>query len=271
MRLSDIVAHALEEDVGNGDITTNSTVSIDATAAARIVAKQELVVCGHAAAAEVFRQVGATYSPVVPEGERVSPMTSIAEISGPARAMLTGERLALNFLMRLCGIATHTNNHVRLAGEHLRVVDTRKTTPLMRSLERAAVRVGGGHNHRFALYDGILIKENHIMAAGSIAAAVEGARRAAHHLLRIEVEVETLAQLEEVIELGVDAALLDNMDNAKLEEAVRINQGRILLEASGNMTADRLPAISAMGIDIVSIGGLIHQATWADLSMRFIQ
>ena len=199
MQLSDIVSRALEEDVGNGDITTLSTVPAEAQAAARIVAKQELVVCGHAAAAEVFRQAGASYTPVVEEGQRVQPGTVISRISGQARAMLTGERLALNFMMRLCGIATHTSNTVRMAGDRMRVVDTRKTTPLMRALERRAVRVGGGHNHRFALYDGILIKENHIRAAGSIAAAVAGARANAHHLTRIEVEVETLEQLREVL------------------------------------------------------------------------
>jgi nicotinate-nucleotide pyrophosphorylase (carboxylating) len=269
MQLSDIVSRALEEDVGNGDITTLSTVPAAAQAAARIVAKQELVVCGHAAAAEVFRQAGATYTPVVEEGQRVPPSTVISRVSGQARAMLTGERLALNFMMRLCGIATHTNNTVQLAGDRMRVVDTRKTTPLMRALERRAVRVGGGHNHRFALYDGILIKENHIRAAGSIAAAVAGARANAHHLTRIEVEVETLEQLHEVLRVGVDVVMLDNMDNETLAEAVHINQGRAVLEASGNMTAERLPALDKIGIDIVSIGGLIHQATWADLSMRF--
>jgi len=269
MLLSDIVARALEEDVGNGDITTLSTVPADATATARIVAKQELVVAGHAPAAEVFRQVGATYEVAAAEGTRVQPGTVVSRISGPARAMLTGERLALNFMMRLCGIATHTNNTVKLAGERMRVVDTRKTTPLMRALERGAVRTGGGMNHRFALYDGVLIKDNHIKAAGSVAAAVQAARGAAHHLVKIEVEVEDLAQLQQCLDLGVDVVLLDNMSNETLREAVRINNGRALLEASGNMSAERLPALAEIGIDIVSIGGLIHQATWADLSMRF--
>lgn len=269
MLLSEIVSRALEEDVGNGDITTLATVPADATATARIVAKQSLVVCGHAPAEEVFRQVGAEYVAVVEEGARVEPGTVVARIAGPARAMLTGERLALNFMMRLCGIATKTSDTVKLAGDRMRVVDTRKTTPLLRALERRAVCVGGGQNHRFALYDGILIKDNHIRAAGSIEAAVAAARQRGHHLVKIEVEVEDLDQLRTCLDLGVDVVLLDNMDNDTLAEAVRINQGRALLEASGNMTAERLPALADIGIDIVSIGGLIHQATWADLSMKF--
>ncbi|MFT4976204.1 MAG: nicotinate-nucleotide pyrophosphorylase (carboxylating) [Myxococcota bacterium] len=269
MQLSEIVSRALEEDVGNGDITTLATVPAETRGSARIIAKQDLVVCGHDPAAEVFRQVGASYTAVVGEGTHVTPGTVIATVSGPARALLTGERLALNFMMRLCGIATRTADTVKLAGDRMRVVDTRKTTPLMRALERRAVRIGGGHNHRFALYDGILIKDNHILAAGSVTAAVEGARAHAHHLMKIELEVEDLSQLEEALDIGVDVVLLDNMDNETLARAVEINQGRAILEASGNMTADRLPALARIGIDIVSIGGLIHQATWSDLSMRF--
>ncbi|MCK6506074.1 carboxylating nicotinate-nucleotide diphosphorylase [Myxococcota bacterium] len=270
MHLSELVRLALLEDVGAADVTTEATVPAGLGGAATIRAKQHLVVCGHEAAAEVFRQVGATYRPRAEEGVLVPPGTLVAEVEGPLRALLTGERLALNFLMRLCGIATHTRKAVS-AAPGLKVVDTRKTTPLHRALERRAVRIGGGGNHRFALYDGVLIKDNHIAAAGGITAAFQRARAAAHHLLRIEIEVETLSQVEEALAAGADALLLDNMDDATLAAAVRLARAAprpVLLEASGNMTAARLPVVAATGVDMVSMGGLIHQAPWADLSMK---
>ncbi len=274
MLLPELVRHALAEDVGHRDVSTEATVPASRRGEATIRAKQELVVCGHDAAAEVFKQVGAHYEIEVAEGRRVEAGTVIATVSGSLRAMLIGERLALNFLMRLCGIATHTWRTVAVAPD-LKVVDTRKTTPLHRELERRAVRVGGGGNHRFALYDGVLIKDNHIAAAGGIAAAVADARAFAHHLLRIEIEVGDLHELQQALEAGVDAVLLDNMDDEQLAEAVAVvrawqeaGQGRVLIEASGNMNAQRLPAISKLGVDLVSMGGLIHQATWADLSMK---
>ena len=267
MRLSRLVALALEEDVGHGDITTEATVPAGEVGSARIIAKQRLVVSGHEVAAEVFSQVGAHYSAQVGEGCLAEPDTVIATIAGPLRALMTGERLALNFMMRLCGIATHTRDTLQHAGA-LKVVDTRKTTPLLRRLERGAVVTGGGGNHRFALYDGILIKDNHIRAAGGVGEAIRRARAAAHHLLKIEIEVEDLAQLEQALSQGADAILLDNMDDATLAEAVRINEGRAVLEASGNMNAERLRSIRDIGLDLVSMGGLIHQATWADLSMK---
>ena len=267
MHLSDIVRLALEEDVGHGDVTTNSCVVNNSAATARIIAKQELVVSGHPVAEEVFLQVGATYEAVVPEGDHVQPGTVVARVQGPKRSLLTGERLALNFLMKLCGIATHTARTIERAGG-LKVVDTRKTTPLLRYWERRSVRLGGGGNHRFALYDGVLIKNNHITAAGGLSAAVENARKVIHHLLKIEVEVDDLQQLEEALACGVDAILLDNMSNELLRKAVVITNGRAILEASGNMNAERLETLQGIGIDVVSMGGLIHQATWSDLSMR---
>lgn len=274
MDLREIVRLALAEDVGPRDVTTEATVPADRRGAAAVRAKQDLVVAGHAAAAEVMRQVGAEYTVLVPDGTAVEKGTVVATVRGPLRAVLTGERLALNFLMRLCGIATHTRQVVSVAPS-LKVVDTRKTTPLLRHLEREAVRMGGGANHRFALYDGVLIKDNHIAAAGGISAAVADARAQCHHLLRIEIEVGDLHQLREALDAGVDAVLLDNMDDATLAQAVALarawqaaGSGRVLLEASGNMTAERLPRIAALGIDLVSMGGLIHQATWADLSMK---
>lgn len=274
MRLSELVARALEEDVGPGDLTSEATVPAERQGVALIRAKQALVVCGQAAAEEVFRQVGGRYEALAPDGASVGPGEALGRVEGPLRALLTGERVALNFLMRLCGIATHTRRVVG-AAPGLRVLDTRKTTPLHRALERRAVVVGGGGNHRFALYDGVLIKENHILAAGGITVAVQRARARAHHLLRIQVEVERLEQIGEALAAGADALLLDNMDDATLAEAValarhlaREREAPVLLEASGNMRAERLPAVAAAGVDMVSMGGLIHQAPWADLSMR---
>ena len=267
--LHTLVRRALAEDVGPGDVTTNACVPAHVRATARIVAKQELVVAGLAEAAEVFSQVGAGWSAEAAEGDRVARGAVVARVSGPARAMLTGERVALNFLMHLSGIATHTAQVVAAAAGRLRVVDTRKTAPLLRAQQRRAVAAGGGSNHRFALYDGVLIKDNHIVAAGGIAAAVAAARSRAHHLLRIEVEVETAAQARQAVEAGADVIMLDNMSDDQMAAIVSELRGRAVFEASGNMTADRLPRLADIGIDVVSIGGLIHQARWADLSMKF--
>ncbi len=266
-RLQDLVARALAEDVGQGDITTESCVPADRVGSGRITAKQALVVCGHAEAAEVFAQLGAAYAPLVAEGSRAQPGTVVAAVRGPLRSLLTGERVALNFLMSLSGIATHTRAAVE-AAPGLRLVDTRKTAPLLRGPQRRAVKVGGGSNHRFALYDGILIKDNHIVAAGGIAQAVQAARAQAHHLLRIEVEVETEGQADEAVAAGAEVLLLDNMDDATMARIIARHRGRALFEASGNMSAARLPAMKALGVDVVSMGGLIHQARWVDLSMR---
>ncbi len=275
MHLADLIRLSLDEDVGSGDLTTNAIVPTEAAGSGVFLAKQTLVLCGHAAAAEVFSQLDATYTPLVAEGEVVERGRAVARADGPLRSLLTGERLALNFLMRLSGIATHTRSVAERANG-LKVVDTRKTTPMHRALERHAVRVGGGSNHRFALYDGVLIKDNHLRAAGGVAEAVALARANVHHLLRIEVEVATLDELQTALEMRVDAILLDNMDDARLAEAVRLARGHrngaaVLLEASGNMTAERIERISALGLDLVSMGGLVHQARWADLSMEIAE
>lgn len=279
--LAELVRLALEEDIGSGDVTCESTVSATAQGRARVYAKQELIVCGHEPAAEVFKQLGAVWTVVEPDGARVSPGQTIGYAAGSLRALITGERVALNFLMRLSGIATHTASVVATA-DGLRVLDTRKTTPLHRALEKHAVRCGGAFNHRTALYDGVLIKDNHIVAAGGVTAAVRGARAAAHHLLRVECEVETLSELREALAAGAEAILLDNMDDATLADAIQINRehartsGRspAWLEASGNMTGPRIASLQAflqplgLTLDAVSMGGLIHQSRWADLSMR---
>ncbi|MBL8614219.1 MAG: carboxylating nicotinate-nucleotide diphosphorylase [Deltaproteobacteria bacterium] len=267
MHLTELVRLALEEDVGNGDLTTEATVPAGRRGEAHIRAKQPLVLCGNAEAAEVFRQVGAAYQPLLEDGARVEPGVVFAQVRGPLRALLTGERVALNLLMQLSGIATHTRRFVEGA-PGLRVVDTRKTTPLWRASQRRAVRIGGAANHRFALYDGILIKDNHIVAAGGITAAVRAARSAAHHLLRIEVECESAAEVEEALAAGAEVIMLDNMDDAQVGAVISRHRGQALFEISGNVSAARLPILAALGVDLVSVGGLIHQATWADISMK---
>ena len=269
MNLETLVRLTLEEDVGSGDVTTEACVDPARGGTARVISKQDLVVAGQAAATEVFRQLGATWVPALPDGARAAPGALVGEVTGPLAMLLQGERAALNFLMRLSGIATHTRSVVDAAGG-LRVLDTRKTTPLHRALEKQAVRAGGAHNHRFGLYDGVLIKDNHIVAAGGVTIAITRARAHAHHLLRIECEVENLAQLREALDAGADAILLDNMDDDTLRAAVGINAGRAMLEASGNMDRARIARIRSIGIDCVSMGGLIHQARWADLSMRIL-
>ncbi|MSQ02304.1 MAG: carboxylating nicotinate-nucleotide diphosphorylase [Myxococcales bacterium] len=270
MTLRELVRLTLDEDVGMGDVTTLATVAADARGRARLYAKQPVVVSGQAAAAEVFAQLGCAYEVTIDDGARAEPAEgegTIAWVEGPLRGLLTGERTALNFLMRLSGVATHVSNVVARA-PGLRLVDTRKTTPLLRALEKAAVRHGGGGNHRFGLFDGVMIKDNHLVAAGGIGPAVARARRSIHPLLRVEVEVETLAELEEAITAGADDVLLDNMDDTMLAAAVQLAAGRVRLEVSGGITPERLPRLLALGVDRVSMGGLIHQARWVDLSMR---
>lgn len=269
MDLPELVRLSLAEDLGAGDVTTRATVDPTLRGRARVVAKQALVVCGQAPAAEVYRQLGATWTPVVPDGQPAASGQLVGEAEGTLAHLLSGERVALNFLMHLSGIATHTRDVVAGAGT-LRVLDTRKTTPLHRALEKYAVRCGGAYSHRFGLYDGVLIKDNHIVAAGGITVAIRRARQFAHHLLKVECEVEDLDELREALAAGADVILLDNMDDATLREAVAINAGRALLEASGNMTAERIARMVDIGVDCVSMGGLIHQARWADLSMRIV-
>jgi nicotinate-nucleotide pyrophosphorylase (carboxylating) len=269
---------ALEEDLGaSGDVTTDATVDAAAIGSGIILAKEPLVVSGLAAARAVFEAVGqrlgvyVSFQPVVVDGEEVSKGATVVKLHGNLRALLIGERTALNLLMRMSGVATHVRRIMASVGPAtFTVVDTRKTTPLWRDLEKAAVRHGGGCNHRFGLFDGVLVKDNHIAAVGSVGEAVLRARQAVHHLMKVEVEVGDLDQLEEALRAGADAILLDNMDDATLEAAVRrVRDVRasVILEASGGMTAERLRAIAAIGLDLVSMGGLIHQARWVDLSM----
>jgi nicotinate-nucleotide pyrophosphorylase (carboxylating) len=272
--LERLIDLALEEDLGIGDVTTQALIPPDLMGEAHIRAKQNLVVAGLPVAARVFQKVDSNlvFEPLAEEGQEVAPGTVLARLSGPVAAILSGERVALNFLQRLSGIATLTRQMVSLiAGTKAALVDTRKTTPGWRALEKYAVRLGGARNHRAGLYDGVLIKNNHLTAAGSIAQAVKQAREQAHHLLKIEVEVTDLAGLEEALAAGADVIMLDNMDEAAMTQAVKLTAGRALLEASGSMSAARLPRVAATGVNLISMGALTHSAPAADIHLRLIK
>lgn len=271
--IDDIVRLALAEDVGIGDITTFLVVDSEITARAEIMARQDMVVTGMEAAHRTFEQVDDSikFDRMVNDGDLIDSGVIMAGVSGPAGSILTAERVALNFLMRLSGVATLTARFVEMVRAHnVKIVDTRKTTPGMRALEKAAVRAGGGGNHRFGLFDGVLIKDNHIAAAGSITHAVTRAKAGAPHTIKVEVEVEDLRELEEAIEAGADAVLLDNMTPAEMRKAVAVAKGRVLLEASGGITLDTVDQAAASGVDIISIGALTHSAPAVDISLNFI-
>ncbi len=269
-----LVSRALEEDIGAADLTSEATVPAGSRARARIVQKQPGVVYGLEAAAEVFRQVGADeLDALLSEGEwRDSIPAVVATISGPARALLGAERVALNLLGHLSGVATLTARFVaaaREAGGRATILDTRKTTPGLRALEKAAVRAGGGQSHRAGLYDAILIKENHIALAGGLGAAVEAAREA-HPRLAIEVECRDAAEVEAALASGAQRLLLDNMDTAELAAAVAVRDAagsEASLEASGGVDLERVGAIAATGVEFISVGALTHSAPSLDLSM----
>ena len=260
---------ALAEDVGEGDVTTDATVAEDAVGAAEIVLREPGVVCGLGVAEAVFRALDPElrFERLVDEGATVTGSTAVARVSGPERAILTGERTALNFLGRLSGIATLTRRYVdAVSGTGTAILDTRKTTPGLRPLEKHAVAAGGGRNHRFGLDDGVLVKDNHLRAAGSVAAAVERVRTATP--LPVEVECDTLEQVSEALDAGVDAILLDNMSLAELRAAVALAGGRARLEASGGVTLDNVLAIAETGVDEISVGALTHSARSLDVSLE---
>lgn len=272
--LDRLIDLALEEDLGTGDVTTMALIPPALQGEAHVRAKQDLVVAGLPLAARVFCKVDSSliFEPQMEEGALAAAGTVLARLTGPVAGILTGERTALNFLQRLSGIATFTRQMVSLiAGSAAALVDTRKTTPGWRALEKYAVRLGGARNHRAGLYDGVLIKNNHITAAGSITQAVKQARQQAHHLLKIEVEVTGLAGLEEALAAGADVIMLDNMDEAAMTQAVKISAGRALLEASGEINADRLPKVAATGVNLISMGALTHSAPAADIHLRLIK
>lgn len=270
-----IVELALAEDVGTGDITTLATVPITATADGVFLMKSGGVISGLEAAAYVFARVdpAIVFAPRVADGARVAKGEIVADVRGPARGILTGERVALNLLQRLSGVATLTSEFVAaVAGTSARIVDTRKTTPGMRMLEKAAVRHGGGQNHRVGLADGVLIKDNHLAAVGGadrVTRAILAARALAPHTLRVEVEVTTLAEADEAVAAGADIIMLDNMSLVDMAEAVRRIDGRALVEASGGVTLDRVRAIAETGVDLISAGALTHSAPSLDISLDF--
>ncbi|MEN6372827.1 MAG: carboxylating nicotinate-nucleotide diphosphorylase [Armatimonadota bacterium] len=267
-----IVESALEEDIGSGDITTIFTVPEQAMSRAVISAREDGIVAGMDVAAMVFTAVDPIlkFERKAADGDRVTGGQPLAVIEGRSRSLLSGERVALNFMQRLSGIATRTARFVELVrGTHASVVDTRKTTPGLRVLEKYAVRVGGGRNHRFGLSDGILIKDNHIVAAGGITNAVESARKNAPHTLKIEVEVRNLDELNEAIAADADIIMLDNMDVETMRRAVETTSGRAVLEASGGVNEDTIAEIAATGVDIISVGALTHSVKALDIGMDF--
>lgn len=271
--VNEAIASALAEDLGAlGDITTNATVAAEARSNAVIAARKPGVVSGLQLADAAFRALDpdVTFEIFTSDGTRVEPGDVIARISGNARALLTAERVALNFMGRMSGIATLTRRYVdAIKGTNAKIADTRKTTPGLRAFEKYAVRCGGGQNHRSGLFDAVLIKDNHIVAAGGLSNAVERARGLAGHMVKIEVEVDTLAQLEEALAHKIDAVLLDNMTTAQLTKAVKLVNGRCLTEASGGVNLETVRGIAETGVDMISVGALTHSAPVLDLGLDF--
>ena len=270
--ISRYIIHALEEDIGPGDVTTNTIVPVGASLRGRIVAKQDGVIAGLEIAKQVMFALNREISFVdgVKEGERIARGTVVAELEGSARALLTGERTALNFLGRMSGIATLTRKFVdAVAGTKAVILDTRKTVPGLRFTDKLAVRLGGGQNHRSGLFDMVLIKDNHIDFAGSITAAVQRVRTSGT-TLEIEVETRSLDNVREALALGVERILLDNMSAAMMREAVEICDGRVKLEASGNVTLDNVLEVARTGVDYISVGALTHSPQVFDVSLEFV-
>ncbi len=265
-----IIENALREDIHTGDITTLSVVTESREGHARLKAKEAMVLAGIKVAARVFYLLDPhiTFTPHFSDGDLLKSGAVIADIAGDVALLLQGERVALNLLQRMCGVATLTSRYVAaVSGTKARVVDTRKTTPGLRMLEKYAVRIGGGINHRTGLYDGVLIKENHIAAAGGITEAVKRARSYIPHTMKIEVETETLDEVTEALAAGADIIMLDNMDAKTMREAVTLIGGRSLVEASGGVNLETVREIAETGVDIISVGALTHSARAMDISM----
>jgi nicotinate-nucleotide pyrophosphorylase (carboxylating) len=266
-----VVRAALEEDLGRaGDLTTDGVVSSDSVATASLAARSAGVVAGLDVAIAAFQMLDENVRISVerPDGAAVAAGSRLARVDGPARAILTGERVALNFLGRLCGVATATAGMVdAIQGHDAHIICTRKTTPGLRTLEKYAVRVGGGMNHRFGLDDAVLIKDNHVALAGGVAEAVDRVRKRAGHMVKIQVEVDTLEQLDTLIPLGVDAVMLDNMDHATMRQAVNKVAGRMLVEASGGITPETVAAVAATGVNLISSGALTHSVKALDIGL----
>lgn len=270
--VEEIITRALAEDIGTGDITTISTVPDDKIIKGNLIAKEPGVICGINILRDVFYKVDSNLKILmhVNDGAHVNSGDLLAEISGLASSILTGERVALNFIQRLSGISTKTAQLVEvLKDTKTNIADTRKTTPGLRVFEKYAVKIGGGVNHRYNLSDGVLIKDNHIAAAGGISNAVNAARKNAPHMLKIEVEVETLKQVDEALNVGADVIMLDNMSLEVMKQAVDKINSKALVEASGNMGNKDLRSIAATGVDLISIGALTHTVRAMDISLKF--
>jgi len=269
----EIIRRALEEDIGSGDITTLTLIPEGVISRGRFIAKDTFILAGLPFAREVFRMLDPSvqWSSFFTDGDRVNRGDSIAEVQGETRVILSGERVSLNILQRLSGIATLTAAYAeKIRGLKARIVDTRKTAPGLRTMDKYAVKVGGGHNHRFGLFDGILIKNNHITAVGNVTEAIRRAKNA-HHLAKIEIEVGDLITLAEAIEAGADIVMLDNMSVSDIEEAVRMVRGRIMLEASGGINLANVREVAATGVDLISVGALTHSAPAVDISLHLVK
>jgi len=268
--IHDLIDLALREDIGTGDITSETTIPDDVMAKGIILSKDEGIIVGLDVAGEVFHSIDAEvdFSKLVSDGDKITKGQELVVIEGKARSLLTAERIALNFLQRLSGVATTTSRYVKaVSGQKAQVVDTRKTTPGWRALEKYAVRIGGGGNHRFGLYDAVLIKDNHIAVAGSITKAVSGARGRIPHNMKIEVETKTLDEVQEAIESKADIIMLDNMSLDMMSEAVKLINGKAIVEASGGIKLENIASVAATGVDLISVGALTHSATSLDISM----
>lgn len=272
IQLDPMITQALEEDWGFGDWTTDLCVPKDKQATATIIAKEDLVVCGIDVAQAVFRKVDPALKITMykKNGDEVKNREKLLTIEGSARSILKAERVTLNFFARMCGIATMTRKYVReLDGTKVQLLDTRKTTPGLRLLEKSATVVGGARNHRMCLTDGVIVKENHIRASGGIKKALERLRESLPPTLKVEVEVSNLDEVQEALEAGADMIMLDNMPVAEMTLAVRTVRGRCLVEASGNVTLDNIRKIAETGVDFISTSAILHSARWSDLSLLF--
>jgi nicotinate-nucleotide pyrophosphorylase (carboxylating) len=269
----EIIRRALEEDVGPGDCTTSLLIPEKNKSSAQFIAKGNLILAGLPFAALVFQLLDQTvrFRPFFADGDRITKGRIVAEVSGNTGVLLAGERVSLNLLQRLSGVATLTGLYVqKIKGLKTKIVDTRKTTPCLRFMEKYAVRTGGGCNHRFGLFDGILIKDNHIKAVGNIPKAVHRAK-SSHHLSKIEIEVENILGLRDAIKAGADVVMLDNMSIAEMMNAVMVADGRVLLEASGGVTLENVREIAETGVDFISVGALTHSAPAVDISLKIVK
>ena len=267
-----IVRTALAEDIGLGDVTTEVTLARDSTVRAELVAKEDFTLAGIDVAEVVFHMLDhdVRFEKIFVDGQSVRKGEVIAWLKGKASILLQGERVALNLLQRMSGIASLTAQYVaEVKGTSAKIVDTRKTVPGLRALDKYSVRMGGGRNHRIGLFDGVLIKENHITAAGGISAAIGSAKEKLPHTLKIEVETQTIAEVEEALQAGADIIMLDNMSLAEMSQGVELIAGRALVEASGGVSLERVRDIADTGVDIISVGALTHSVSAADISMLF--